>query len=64
MTLTIFKDGANKVERMNRVIKVLNHSSGTANDGMDIEVYFFNPDYSFEMKKIHLDKWDFFSIEA
>ena len=64
MTLRIFKESGRKVERINHVMKVLTHSQETAIEGIDIDVYFFNPDMSFEMKKIHIDKWDFYDVEA
>lgn len=64
MTVRIFRDSGDKVERINRVVKVLNHSYATGNDGTDINVYVLNPDMTTEEKKIHLDKWDFYDVET
>ena len=64
MILRIFKDGGNKVERIERLVKVINHSFGTGNNGMDIEIYVLNPDCTIDTKKMHLDRWDFYDVEA
>lgn len=63
MTLRIFKDGGNEVKTITRVMHVMSHSVATGNDGIDIEIHKFNLDDSFEIERIHINRWDFWSID-
>ena len=64
MTVRIFKDSGENIETIINVIHVLSHSVQTSNTGLDLEIHMYNEDnISFETKEIHLDKWDFWSID-
>ena len=62
MTLRIFNEDG-KSRDIDNVVKVLNHSAGTGNNGIDIEVLTQDPEtWVMNNQSIHLDKWDFYSV--
>ena len=65
MTLSIFNSDG-KTRDIQNVIRVLNHSTGTAEDnGNDIEIW-TAPTIGevITTEKIHLTKWEFYSVRA
>ena len=63
MTLRIFHhDGSMRV--IDNVTHVLSHSAASAVNGVDLEVETREfSGYLILTEKIHIDKWDFYSVE-
>ena len=62
MTLTIFHDGT--MTDINDVTQVLTHSSGSVEEGLDLEVETQECNgFLILTGTIHLDKWDFYTVK-
>ena len=64
MKLTIFTSNG-KTRDIENVIKVLTHSAATTSGGIDLEVQTQEYDgFLILTESIHLDKWDFYSVNV